>query len=268
MQELILTGASRGIGLALARALATRCRLTLIARDGVRLEQLRAEIEARGGSARVLSADLGSLRAARALGEKLAEQTAAAATLVHNAGIWPARRVLTEDGLEQAFAVNHLGPLALQQPLLARAKLARVLVVSAGLIAKGRFDPARTPTGGDFSGIATYCNTKLCFALAMRSVAAQHPQLDTLVVHPGVVRTDLGARAGVMGTLLALVKRRWEAPETCAERLVRILERPRWSQPGEAPFWFEERETPWPSAASQAAQEAVWNASSRLLARG
>ena len=47
----------------------------------------------------------------------------------------------------------------------------------------------------------------LCFALAMRDVAAAHPELDVVVLHPGVVRTDLGARTGPLGWLLSLVKR-------------------------------------------------------------
>ena len=37
--------------------------------------------------------------------------------LVHNAGLWPSRRVLTEDGLEAAFAVNHLAPFLLNHLL-------------------------------------------------------------------------------------------------------------------------------------------------------
>jgi hypothetical protein len=123
------------------------------------------------------------------------------------------------------------------------------MVVGAGLMVKGRFDPARTPTGQDFSGFRTYATTKLCFAIAMREVAARHPELDVLVLHPGVVRTDLGARGGVLGALLTLVKRRWESPATCADRLVRVLDRTRWSTPGQAAWQFEEEAKPWPALA-------------------
>jgi NAD(P)-dependent dehydrogenase (short-subunit alcohol dehydrogenase family) len=123
------------------------------------------------------------------------------------------------------------------------------MVVSAGLIVKGRFDAARTPRGEDFSAIRTYCTTKLCFALAMRDIAAEHRALDVVVLHPGVVRTDLGARPGLLGKLLSFVKRRWEAPEVCAARLTRILSRDRWSPEGEARWMFEEAEQPWPAVA-------------------
>jgi NAD(P)-dependent dehydrogenase (short-subunit alcohol dehydrogenase family) len=249
MSDLILTGASRGIGRALALSLARGAkgtRLLLVARDRQRLGALAAELTALGCRALVVPGDLSTCAGARDLGERLAGLVQPGATLVHNAGLWPSKRTLTVDGLEMAFAVNHLAPLLMQQPLLDAGLLRRVLVVSAGLLIKGRFDAERTPTGEDFSGIRTYCTTKLAFALAMRDVAATHPELDVVVLHPGVVRTDLGARSGPLGWLLSLVKRRWESPEACAERLTRILARERWSPPGDARWLVEEAEHPWP----------------------
>ncbi len=269
MADLILTGASRGIGRALAMALAGRRpeRLVLVARDGARLGALAAAVEGAGGRALALPGDLSTLVGARALGRQLAEVAAEGSTLVHNAGLWPARREVGPEGLEAAFVVNHLGPLLMQRPLLEAGRLRRAMVVSAGLIAAGRFDAARTPVGADFSAFRTYASTKLCFALAMRDVAAERPGLDVVVLHPGVVRTDLGARPGALGRLLALVKRRWEAPETCAARLSRLLERARWSPPGEARWLFEEAEAPWPAAAEgEATRRAVREATARLLA--
>lgn len=268
MADLILTGASRGIGHALALALAERPgdRLVLVARDRARLEALVAAVEQKGGRAVAVPGDLSSVAEARALGKRLVEVVTPGATLIHNAGLWPSKRELTKEGLETAFVVNHLAPLAMQQVLLDAARLSRVMVVSAGLIFKGSFDAARTPTGGDFSGIRTYCNTKLCFALAMRDVAKAHPELDVVVLHPGVVRTDLGARSGPLGWLLSLVKRGWEAPEVCGARLARILARERWSPPGEARWLVEEAEQPWPPVAeSEATRSAVRETTERLL---
>lgn len=254
MVDLIITGASRGIGRALCLALADggppRRRLLLSARDAERLAGVAAAVRERGGEAAIVPGDLGSLAGARALGARLLEVVSPGATLVHNAGLWPARRILNEDELETSFVVNHLGPLTLQARLLAEGHLARILVVSAGLIEKGRFDAARTPVGADFSGVRTYCTTKLCFAVAMRAVARAHPELDVAVLHPGVVRTDLGARPGPIGWLLSLVKRTWEAPEVCAARLAAMLTAPRWSASGEAHWFVETEERPWPAAAS------------------
>ncbi|MFH1811270.1 MAG: SDR family NAD(P)-dependent oxidoreductase [Pseudomonadota bacterium] len=253
MKDIVITGASRGIGRALALAIAQGSsgplRLVLTARDEASLRDVASQVEAAGASALSIAGDLSTLAGSRALGEALAATLQAPATLVHNAGLWPSRRVLTEDGLETAFVVNCVGPVVMQQVLLARQLVDRILVVGAGLMVKGRYSTERTPTGQDFSAWRTYCTTKLAFAVAEREVAAQHPELDVVVLHPGVVRTDLGARRGPLGWLLRLAKRRFESPEVCAARLKGVLERERWSPPGQARWLFEDTEQPWPEVA-------------------
>lgn len=268
MSDIILTGATGGIGRALALALATGSahRLVLAGRDAGRLDALASDVQARGGRALTVAGDFATVAGARALGERLAETVKPGSTLIHNAGIWPHRREMTADGVEASFAVNHLAPLALQQPLLEAGRLERILAVGAGLMVKGRFDAARTPSGADFGAIRTYCTTKLAFALGMRDTAAAHPDVDVLVLHPGVVRTALGDRPGPIGWLLSRVKRRWESPETCAARMVRILARPRWSSAGEATWMVEEEVQPWPAVAEDpATRHAVREVTARLL---
>lgn len=246
----IITGASRGIGAALVRTLLTRAaqsdRFFVLARDIELLARL-ADTAPSGPQIIRLKLDLSNISDAHRLGSELASRVSPGAVLVHNAGLWPTRLVVA-NGLEAAFAVNCLGPLVLQAPLLKSRLLARVLVVSAGLIIKGRFDRHKTPIGADFSVFRTYCTTKLAGASAMRDVAKVHPQVDFAVVHPGVVNTDLGARGGVLGWLMSHIKRRWETPEACAARLAKLLAEPRWEQsPGDAPWYFEASEQPWPT---------------------
>jgi NAD(P)-dependent dehydrogenase (short-subunit alcohol dehydrogenase family) len=271
MKDIILTGASRGIGRALALELAktTKDRLLLVARDSKKLLTLADDISAKGGSALAVPGDLSSLTAAKQLGETLSEITTPGATLVHNAGLWPTTKILSPEGLEQAFVVNHLAPLVMQRPLLEKKLLNRIVVVSAGLLVKGRFDPEKTPYGKDFSRFRTYCTTKLCFALYMRDLSAEHPEIDVLVLHPGVVRTELGASKGPLGWLLSQAKRSWESPELCAARLARILTKEKWSQPGKASWMFEEQEQPWPEITdSLATRNALQEVTNKLLSSG
>lgn len=267
MPDVVISGASRGIGRALALELAGRGeRLVVTARDGERLRSLVAEIERKGGRALAIEADLSSIHGAEELARRLAGELEPGAMLVHNAGIWPTRRVVVDGGLEEAFVVNHLAGVVLVRALLGARLLRRIAVVSAGLIGKGRFDPSRTPTGADFSRLRTYATTKLCFAVEMRAIAREHPDVDVVVMHPGVVRTDLGATDGVVGALLSLVKRTWEPPERCAERLARILSRERWSPPGDPAWLVEETEEPWPAVASDPeTRAAVHEATERWL---
>jgi hypothetical protein len=63
------------------------------------------------------------------------------------------------------------------------------------------------------------------------------------------------------------MKRRWEAPEVGAVRLARVLARERWSPPGEARWFMEETEQPWPAVAEDGAtRRAVRETTARLLA--
>lgn len=263
----IVTGASRGIGRALVAALARRAasgdRIFSLARHEQRLRELAREA---GGRCEVIAlpADLSLVGEASEVGRRLAADVRPGAVLVHNAGIWPSRCCVA-DGVEQAFATNCLCPLALQAPLLGSGSIARVLVVSAGLIIAGRFSEQETPFGHDFSVFRTYCSTKLAGAAAMRDVARRHPEVDFLVVHPDVVNTDLGGRSGLLGGVVRLVKRTLETPEVCADRLVRLLDRPKWSEhPGQAPWFFEEKERPWPHVVERD-ERAVLEAVTRCL---
>lgn len=249
----IITGASRGIGralvVALARGVGRGGRIFVVARDAERLSTLAQEV---GDAAIVISitADLSRVVEARAVGDRLAKEAHSGAVLVHNAGFWPNQKEIV-DGIERAFATNCLGLLALQKPLLEAERVARILVVSAGLLVKGRFHAEDTPVGRDFSRFRTYCSTKLAGAVVMRDVARRYPHIDIAIGHPGVVNTDLGMTAGFLGWLLRRVKRNWETPETCAARLIRLLEKPHWQKTaGEAPWYFEENEQPWPEVAN------------------
>lgn len=264
MSDLILTGASRGIGRAIAVALAdakTPHRLILSARDAGQLDVVAAQVRHRETSVRLVPGDLSTLEGASLLGTKLLEVIEPGSTLVHNAGMWPSRCERDAQGLERAAVVNFLAPLTMQRALLEAGKLARILVIGAGLMVKGRFDAERTPRGDDFSSLRTYANTKLALAQAMRDVAAAHPELDVLVMHPGVVRTDLGERPGLFGKVMSLVKKRWEAPEECGARVARVLSRERWSTTaGEAAWMFEERAESWPelpAGSREAVRQAV-----------
>lgn len=264
--DTIITGASRGIGRALAlrlsRAGGAGDRLFVVARDEGRLQALAAEAGPRVEVV-VITGDLSRIGRAHELGERLAAEVKPGATLVHNAGVWPTRLELS-DGLEVGFATNCVCPLVLERPLLSANKLARVLVVGAGLMALGRFRADKTPTGGDFSSLRTYASTKLAGAIALRDEARRHPEVDVAIVHPGVVNTDLGAQRGLLGKLLPLGKRFLETPERCAERLSRLLARPRFEHvPGEAPWFFEEREMPYPAAVNRD-EAAVLEALARL----
>lgn len=98
----LVTGASSGIGEALARALAARgTHVILVARSAARLEQVAQEIRRAGGAATVLPADLSRPGAAQRLHEEVKQRGLAVDVLVNNAGFG-------HYGTFEAEAVEHL----------------------------------------------------------------------------------------------------------------------------------------------------------------
>lgn len=117
----VVTGGAAGLGLAVAMQLRATHRVVLLARDPGRLGVATSSAATQRWSSGT-SAACWTTRAAAAA---LLEHCPRIDVLVHNAGVWPSRRVLTEDGLEQSFVTNHLAPFLLSslldEPLRASA---------------------------------------------------------------------------------------------------------------------------------------------------
>jgi NAD(P)-dependent dehydrogenase (short-subunit alcohol dehydrogenase family) len=221
-RNVVLTGASSGIGRALAEQLASAgFDLVLVGRDERRLAETVDLARARaggGGTVTPIVADLSTLAGARALADRLLRAAPRIDVLVHNAGILPTARKLTADGFEESFATNHLAPFLLNRalrPRLVESAPARIVQVSAGLYIKGRVDLENGPYGAPFGAFTTYASSKLWNLLAGMELARELSGTGVTVnaVHPGVVRTRLGDMSGLKGALLGLVKRFWATPE-------------------------------------------------------
>lgn len=265
----VVTGANRGIGLAVARSLAERgVFVTVVARDAAAGERAVSSITQAGGRADLFVGDLGSRRGAKEAAAGLVKKLPELDLLVHNAGLWPNRREVDEDGLERAFVVNHLAPFLLSlalEPALATAK-GRVVLVSAGLYIKGRPNLERTPRGEDFHAFRTYPTTKLMNLLTLQRFADRWRPLGVTIdaLHPGVIRTGLGDRGGPLGLLLSVVKRFWKTPEQGAAPVVRLaLDVPSPEQSGR---WFIEHEQAElePIAKDEALASRVWEQAASL----
>jgi NAD(P)-dependent dehydrogenase (short-subunit alcohol dehydrogenase family) len=122
-KTVLVTGASRGIGRATAAALARAGAHVLVhyGRSAQEAESLVSEIQAKGGRAEAISADLGTPNGA----ELLAKQVRSIVgdrldVLVLNAGISRAARIAdySVEDFDNLFATNVRGPFFLVQQLL------------------------------------------------------------------------------------------------------------------------------------------------------
>lgn len=105
----MVTGASRGLGRAIALGLADAgASLIIAARDAAKLEETAEEIRARGGQARTIAFDLADPKAVQAAADQLIAEAAPIDILVNNGGIggWGPLHESTLSHWENMFDVN------------------------------------------------------------------------------------------------------------------------------------------------------------------
>ena len=132
----LITGATSGIGRSTALALSKMgANIFFIARNAYKAEELRKEIkEISGKSPHVIIKDLSSLKQIKKAAEEYKYLNEPIDILLNNAGIMNTERRVTEDGLEEVFAVNHLAYFLLTNLLIdevLRSSIKRVVNVSS-----------------------------------------------------------------------------------------------------------------------------------------
>ncbi|HLJ56185.1 MAG TPA: 3-oxoacyl-ACP reductase family protein [Chthonomonadaceae bacterium] len=182
----IVTGASRGIGAAIARRLAADG--AVVVGTYVRAEQPAAElardIEARGGEIEMARADMADPAAIRSLFAQTIDSFGRLDILVNNAGLAEFRPLDRVDAGHYGaiFDVNVRGPLlAMQEAARVMASPGRIVNISSGAA------QAAPP------GASVYAASKAALDALTRSLAAELGARDITVnaVSPGITQTDM-----------------------------------------------------------------------------
>jgi len=175
----IVTGASRGLGLALTRALVERgWQLVVDARDGAALERAVAGLEGVVG----LAGDVADPEHRRRLVEAAGEPID---LLVNNASLLgptplPALASYPLEELRRVYEVNVFAPLALAQLVLSRsAETARIVNVSSDAAVEA------------YEGWGGYGSSKAALAQITAILGAENPGLRAYAVDPGDMRTQM-----------------------------------------------------------------------------
>jgi protochlorophyllide reductase len=229
-RTVLVTGASSGLGLHVASALAAaRARVLLACRDAERGKAAMQTVWAQtpGADLELVLLDLASLESVRVAAASLADRDERIDVLVNNAGVMapPLRR--TAEGFEEQIGVNHLGHFALTGLLLDRmteSSAPRVTTVSSGLHRNGRIDlddllwERRRYRAWAAYGQSKLANLLFTLELTRRAVAAGLPLLAT-AAHPGIAATALtrdiaAARVPILGGLFLRAARQLsQSPE-------------------------------------------------------
>lgn len=199
----LVTGASAGIGLEIARGLAKAgCRTVLAVRSREKGEAAARDIAKTTGTevAEVRVVDFSLMGSVRRFAADFVATHPRLDVLVNNAGIWAASRTETVEGIETVWATNQLGYFLgteLLLPALRAAPSARIVSVASELARD--LDPddvefRRRPYGG----VAAYAQSKQANRMWTRALARRlaGTRVTANAIHPGGVATDLFGKGG------------------------------------------------------------------------
>lgn len=192
-----LTGATGGIGTAVAEAYARRgAQLLLLGRNGAKLDALRRGLPGTGH--RTFTVDLSSMAQTRTVAAEIAEAAPKLDVLLNVAGVVMGERTETREGNEVSLAVNLLSPVLLTQDLLpvlraaaTPGRKARVVMTGTGAINFVKDVAASDLHSRDgYKGFAgAYARTKAW--LTLWALTERTPDVLLTVADPGGTKTDM-----------------------------------------------------------------------------
>jgi NAD(P)-dependent dehydrogenase (short-subunit alcohol dehydrogenase family) len=269
----LVTGATHGIGLESARALAMAGASVLVhGRDKARAADVAAMLARTTGNPRVsaVQADFARLADIRRLAQELDAQLPRLDVLINNAGMMSAVRATSAEGYDLTFAVNHLAPFLLTNLLLPKLKHsspARIVVVASTAHRGARLDFDDLMNAKVSGLLPAYSRSKLANILFTRALGRRLEGTGVTVnaLHPGLVRSHIFQDSRTLRVVLGLVGRFFMlTPAQGARTSVYLATSPQVA--GASGGYYERCRLidPSPAAQDELDGERLWRESARL----
>ncbi|MEJ2262111.1 MAG: SDR family oxidoreductase [Anaerolineales bacterium] len=272
----LVTGANSGIGKATALGLAAMgATVVMVCRDPDKGQSAQAEIVAAAGNKAVelMLADLSSQASIRQLSNDLKARHLSLHVLINNAAVNLSQRMVTVDGFEIVFAVNHLAPFLLTHLLLETLKAsapARIVnIASRGHSRSMDFDNLQGEKR--FRQSEAYSRSKLANILFTYELARrlEGTGVTANCLDPGAVRTNLGRDfQGFFRVMLAVLWPFMISPEEGAQTSLYLAASPEVASVN-GKFFFNKKEIQSaPVSYDEAAARRLWQVSAALADLG
>ena len=274
-KTVLITGANQGIGKASAIALgAMGARLVLVCRNEEKGKAAVTEIESAGAKdVTLILGDMSSQKDIRRVAADVLKKTERLDVLLNNAGLLVPSRRTTVDGIEETFAVNHLGYFLLTKllrELLEKSGPSRIVSVSSEAHRRGsmNFDDLQYERT-NYSAFPVYSQSKLANILFTKELARQlaGTKVTANCLHPGVIASGFGhTYGGFFNFVLTLARPFLKSTEDGAKTQIYLCSSPDVANvTGE---YFDKCKTRRPNreAEDAAAAKRLWELSEDLVA--